>query len=147
MKWTIYVAGADKGKSYPEEMAERLEKALSEAGVDHRCEIYPGGRFTDGDGGFPCLQRGCGRAALGRTIGALCREAWIELLFSPFTPQHLPPTLSRYTFASECGTWRHVIFFGFCRLQDRISRIIAGDVVAIDDDITDVDADAQRNGG
>jgi carboxymethylenebutenolidase len=42
MKGRIYVAGADKDKSYPEEMAERLEKALSEAGVDHRCEIYPG---------------------------------------------------------------------------------------------------------
>jgi carboxymethylenebutenolidase len=42
MKGSIYVAGADKDKSYPEEMAERLEKALSEAGVDHRCEIYPG---------------------------------------------------------------------------------------------------------
>ena len=42
MKGSIYVAGADKDKSYPEEMAERLEKALSEAGVGHRCEIYPG---------------------------------------------------------------------------------------------------------
>jgi carboxymethylenebutenolidase len=42
MKGRIYVAGADNDKSYPEEMAERLEKALSEAGVDHRCEIYPG---------------------------------------------------------------------------------------------------------
>jgi carboxymethylenebutenolidase len=42
MKGSIYVAGADNDKSYPEEMAERLENALSEAGVDHRCEIYPG---------------------------------------------------------------------------------------------------------
>ena len=37
----IYVAGADHDDSYPPEMAERLEQALSDAGVDHRCEIYP----------------------------------------------------------------------------------------------------------
>lgn len=36
----VYVAGADHDNSYPPEMAERLEAALSEAGVDHRCEIY-----------------------------------------------------------------------------------------------------------
>ncbi len=41
MKGRIYVAGADKDDSYPLDMAERLEKALSDAGVDHRCEIYP----------------------------------------------------------------------------------------------------------
>jgi carboxymethylenebutenolidase len=38
----IYVAGADKDQSYPPEMAARLEQALTEAGVEHRCEIYPG---------------------------------------------------------------------------------------------------------
>lgn len=42
MKGRIYVAGADKDDTYPPEMAARLEKALSEAGVDHRCEIYQG---------------------------------------------------------------------------------------------------------
>jgi len=42
MKGRIYVAGADQDNSYPPEMAERLERALSEAGVDHLCEIYPG---------------------------------------------------------------------------------------------------------
>jgi carboxymethylenebutenolidase len=42
MKGRIYVAGADKDDSYPPDMAERLEKALSDVGVDHRCEIYPG---------------------------------------------------------------------------------------------------------
>jgi carboxymethylenebutenolidase len=42
MKGRVYVAGADQDKSYPPEMAERLEKALNDAGVDHRCEIYPG---------------------------------------------------------------------------------------------------------
>ncbi|MCU1363333.1 MAG: dienelactone hydrolase [Acidimicrobiaceae bacterium] len=40
----VYVAGADQDGSYPLEMAERLEEALSEAGVDHRCEIYLGAR-------------------------------------------------------------------------------------------------------
>lgn len=42
MKARVYVAGADQDNSYPPEMAERLEKALTEAGVDHLCEIYPG---------------------------------------------------------------------------------------------------------
>jgi carboxymethylenebutenolidase len=42
MKGRIYVAGADQDNSYPPEMAERLEKALSDAKVDHRCVIYPG---------------------------------------------------------------------------------------------------------
>jgi carboxymethylenebutenolidase len=42
MKGRIYVAGADQDGSYPPEMAERLETALSDAGVDHRCEIYEG---------------------------------------------------------------------------------------------------------
>jgi len=44
MKGRIYVAGADQDKSYPPEMAERLEKALTDAGVEHACEIYEGAR-------------------------------------------------------------------------------------------------------
>jgi carboxymethylenebutenolidase len=42
MKGEIYVAGADNDHSYPPEMAERLEAALTDAGVNHRCEIYAG---------------------------------------------------------------------------------------------------------
>jgi carboxymethylenebutenolidase len=42
MKGFIYVAGADQDQSYPPEMHDRLEKALADAGVPHRCEIYPG---------------------------------------------------------------------------------------------------------
>jgi carboxymethylenebutenolidase len=42
MKGFIYVAGADNDSSYPLEMHARLEKALSDAKVPHRCEIYPG---------------------------------------------------------------------------------------------------------
>ena len=41
IKGRVYVAGADHDNSYPPEMAERLEQVLTEAGVDHRCEIYP----------------------------------------------------------------------------------------------------------
>ena len=42
MKARVYVAGADQDKHYPPEMAERFDKALSDADVDHRCEIYVG---------------------------------------------------------------------------------------------------------
>lgn len=42
IKGRVYVAGADNDASYPLEMAARLEKALSDSGVDHKCEIYEG---------------------------------------------------------------------------------------------------------
>jgi len=42
MKAEVYVAGADNDQSYPPEMAARMEKALSDAGVTHVCEIYAG---------------------------------------------------------------------------------------------------------
>ncbi|MDE2403971.1 MAG: dienelactone hydrolase family protein [Sphingomonadales bacterium] len=38
----VIVAGADNDASYPPEMQARLDAALTAAGVDHRCEIYPG---------------------------------------------------------------------------------------------------------
>jgi carboxymethylenebutenolidase len=38
----VYVAGADQDGSYPPEMAEKLDTALTDAKVDHRCEIYEG---------------------------------------------------------------------------------------------------------
>ena len=49
----VYVAGADFDDSYPPEMADDLEDILTEAGVDHRLEIYAGARhgFTMKD--FP----------------------------------------------------------------------------------------------
>jgi carboxymethylenebutenolidase len=37
----IYVAGAVEDASFPEEQKDRLEKALTEARVDHLVEIYP----------------------------------------------------------------------------------------------------------
>jgi len=40
----LHVAGADQDASYPPEMAVRLEKALSDAGVVYRAEIYAGAK-------------------------------------------------------------------------------------------------------
>jgi carboxymethylenebutenolidase len=40
----VYVAGAIEDASFPEEQKNRLEKALTEAGVDHLVETYPGAR-------------------------------------------------------------------------------------------------------
>jgi carboxymethylenebutenolidase len=42
IKAKVYVAGADQDGSYPPEMAVKLEKALNDAKVDNRCEIYEG---------------------------------------------------------------------------------------------------------
>lgn len=41
MKARIYVAGAIEDQSFPDDMKERLEKALTEARVDHKIETYP----------------------------------------------------------------------------------------------------------
>jgi carboxymethylenebutenolidase len=40
----VYVAGAIEDASFPEEQKDRLEKALTEAKVDHLVETYPGAR-------------------------------------------------------------------------------------------------------
>ena len=37
----VYIAAAEDDRSYPPEMAERLESALSDAGVSYRTETYP----------------------------------------------------------------------------------------------------------
>jgi len=37
----VYVAGAVEDASFPEEQRNRLERALTEAGVDHLVETYP----------------------------------------------------------------------------------------------------------
>jgi carboxymethylenebutenolidase len=37
----VYVAGAIEDQSFPDDMKERLEAALTQAGVDHRIETYP----------------------------------------------------------------------------------------------------------
>jgi carboxymethylenebutenolidase len=42
IKARVYVGGADQDGSYPPEMEVRLDKALTDAKVDHRCEIYEG---------------------------------------------------------------------------------------------------------
>jgi len=42
IKAQVYLGVADKDSSYPPEMAERLEKVLTEAGVRFQSELYPG---------------------------------------------------------------------------------------------------------
>jgi carboxymethylenebutenolidase len=41
IKARIYVAGAIEDASFPDDMKERLERALTEAGVEHVVETYP----------------------------------------------------------------------------------------------------------
>ncbi|MGV9277174.1 dienelactone hydrolase family protein [Streptomyces griseosporeus] len=47
----VYFGHADGDPSLPPEQIERLEEALTDAGVRHRCEVYPGARhgFTQAD--------------------------------------------------------------------------------------------------
>jgi carboxymethylenebutenolidase len=40
IKSRVYVAGAIEDQSFPDEMKERLEVALTRAGVDHKIETY-----------------------------------------------------------------------------------------------------------
>jgi carboxymethylenebutenolidase len=40
----VYVAGADFDDGYPVEMADQLEELLTDAGVEHRLEVYAGAR-------------------------------------------------------------------------------------------------------
>jgi carboxymethylenebutenolidase len=44
IKGRVYVAGAIEDASFPEEQKNRLEKALTDAGVNHLVETYPGAR-------------------------------------------------------------------------------------------------------
>jgi carboxymethylenebutenolidase len=41
MRSRVYVAAAVEDSLFPDDMKERLEKALTQAGVDHRIETYP----------------------------------------------------------------------------------------------------------
>jgi carboxymethylenebutenolidase len=41
MKARVYVGGAVEDASFPDDMKDRLEKALTSAGVDHLIETYP----------------------------------------------------------------------------------------------------------
>src|SRR6202050_4358843 len=49
IKSRVYIAGAIEDQSFPDEMKERLEQALTKAGVDHKIETYQG----KNGGGFP----------------------------------------------------------------------------------------------
>ena len=44
LKGRVYVAGAVEDASFPDVQKDRLERVLSEAGVDHLIETYPGAR-------------------------------------------------------------------------------------------------------
>jgi carboxymethylenebutenolidase len=41
MRAKVYVAGAIEDETFPDAMKQRLEDALTQAGVDHRIETYP----------------------------------------------------------------------------------------------------------
>ncbi|HTX24740.1 MAG TPA: dienelactone hydrolase family protein [Steroidobacteraceae bacterium] len=41
IKSRVYIAGAIEDQSFPDDMKERLEQALSKAGVDHKIDTYP----------------------------------------------------------------------------------------------------------
>ena len=41
IKSRVYIAGASDDATFPDEMKERLERALTAAGVDHVIETYP----------------------------------------------------------------------------------------------------------
>ena len=41
LRGRVYVAGAVEDASFPDEQKDRLERTLSEAGVDHLVETYP----------------------------------------------------------------------------------------------------------
>src|SRR5206468_3951229 len=44
MQATVYIAGAVEDASFPDEQKQRLEEALTKAGVKHTIETYPGAR-------------------------------------------------------------------------------------------------------
>lgn len=44
MRGKVYVGAAEIDATFPPEQQERLRRALDEAGVDHRIEVYPGAR-------------------------------------------------------------------------------------------------------
>jgi carboxymethylenebutenolidase len=41
IKSRVYIAGAIEDESFPDSMKQRLEEALTQAGVDHKIETYP----------------------------------------------------------------------------------------------------------
>jgi carboxymethylenebutenolidase len=53
----LYIAVADNDRSYPPDMAARFEQALSDAGVRHRSELYPGAAHGWMKPDFPVYDR------------------------------------------------------------------------------------------
>ena len=53
IKARVYIGVADQDNSYPPDMAERFEKALKDAGVRYRSELYPGAKHGWTQTDFP----------------------------------------------------------------------------------------------
>jgi len=77
MRGRVYVAGAVEDSSFPDEQKNRLEQALTEAGVDHLVETYAGAPRLCGSGPA-CLRPRRRRASLGRVVRALPRDLAFE---------------------------------------------------------------------
>jgi carboxymethylenebutenolidase len=54
----VYVAGAIEDASFPEEQKIRLEKALTDARVNHVVETYPGARHGFAVPDLPVFDKG-----------------------------------------------------------------------------------------
>ncbi len=65
----VYVGGADHDAGYPPEMAEELDRLLTEAGVEHRPEVYPDALhgFTQPD--FPVYDEAASERHWGELFG------------------------------------------------------------------------------
>jgi carboxymethylenebutenolidase len=74
IKASVYVAGADQDAHYPPEEAERLDGALTDAGVTHRCEIYEGALHGWTQTDFP-IYNADADARHWRELGALFDDA------------------------------------------------------------------------
>ena len=73
----VYVAGADNDASYPREMQDKLDGALTQAGVTHHCEIYSGASHGWMMPDFPIYDHAAAErgweamlALLGRALGS-----------------------------------------------------------------------------
>ncbi len=70
----VYVAGADNDHGYPPEMAARLDQALSDAGVRHVCEIYPGAAHGWMKPDFPVYDEAAAEHGWGEMLALFARN-------------------------------------------------------------------------
>ncbi len=74
MRADVYVAGADKDGSYPPEMADRLQAALRDAGVNFRHEIYEGALHGWTMPDFPVYAEAAAERAWGELLALFGRN-------------------------------------------------------------------------